>query len=172
MRQAADQGLEAYAQAFLGAVSANPAMARVLPFVLYETLGPTLPAHLKGAAALWGLAQKTAMTYPEAVRRAGHADGNALFEAIMESRSGVTFTEHEYEDDFALIGHADHKIALEMPEMLRRYKGIARRAVGSDDSGVPGGAVGGRTPCLHRQRHLPRSELAQARCRRRPARQR
>ena len=70
------------------------------------------------AAALWGLAQKTAMKYPEAVRRAGHADGNALFEAILQGRSGVTFTVHEYEDDFELIGHADHKIALEMPEML------------------------------------------------------
>ncbi len=118
LREAADHGLDAYAQAFLGAVSANPAMARVLPFVLYETLGPTLPAQLKGAAALWGLAQKTAMAYPEAVRRAGHADGNALFESIMNGRSGVTFTVHEYEDDFDLIAHADHKIALEMPEML------------------------------------------------------
>ena len=58
----------------------------------------------------------------QAVRRAGHADGNALFEAIIESRSGVTFTEHEYHDDFALIGHADHKIALEMPEMLHDIK--------------------------------------------------
>ena len=29
-----------------------------LPFVLYETLGPTLPDGLAGAAALWGLAQK------------------------------------------------------------------------------------------------------------------
>jgi formate dehydrogenase len=124
LRDAADEGLEAYAQAFLGAVSANPAMSRVLPFVLYETLGPTLPAHLKGAAALWGLAQKTAMTYPEAVRRAGHADGNALFEAILESRSGVTFTAHEYEDDFALIAHADHKIALDMPEMLSEIAGL------------------------------------------------
>ena len=118
LREAASQGLEAYASAFLGAVSANPAMSRVLPYVLYETLGPTLPANLKGAAALWGLAQKTAMTYPDAVRRAGHADGNALFEAILAGRSGVTFTVHEYEDDFALISHADHKIALEMPEML------------------------------------------------------
>jgi formate dehydrogenase len=99
-------------------------MSRVLPFVLYETLGPTLPEHLKGAAALWGLAQKTAMTYPEAVRRAGHADGNALFEAILSSRSGVTFTEHEYEDDFALIAHADRKIALEMPEMLDEIRGL------------------------------------------------
>jgi formate dehydrogenase len=118
LREAAGQGLEAYAQAFLGAVATNPAMSRVLPFVLYETLGPTLPDGLKGAAALWGLAQKTAIKYPEAVRRAGHADGNALFEAIMASRSGVTFTAHEYEDDFDLIAHSDHKIALAMPEML------------------------------------------------------
>ncbi len=124
LREAAEEGLEAYAQAFLGAVSANPEMKRVLPFVLYETLGPTLPEDLKGAAALWGLAQKTAMAYPEAVRRAGHADGNALFEAILQSRSGVTFTAHEYEDDFELIAHADHKIALEMPEMLDEIRGL------------------------------------------------
>ena len=124
LREAAEEGLEAYTQAFLGAVSANPAMSRVLPFVLYETLGPTLPEDLKGAAALWGLAQKTAMAYPEAVRRAGHADGNALFEAILQSRSGVTFTAHEYEDDFELIAHEDHKIALEMPEMLDEISGL------------------------------------------------
>ena len=40
------------------------------------------------AAALWGLAQKAAIAYPEAVRRAGHADGNALFDAILPSPSG------------------------------------------------------------------------------------
>ncbi|BDX32022.1 molybdopterin oxidoreductase [Mycobacterium antarcticum] len=118
LRRAATEGLDAYAQAFLIAVSTNPALGRVLPFVLYETLGPTLPDGLAGAAALWGLAQKTAMAYPEAVRRAGHADGNALFEAIMSSRSGVTFTEHEYVDDFALITHPDRRIALDIPEML------------------------------------------------------
>ena len=93
-------------------------MARLVPYVLYETLGPTLPEGLAGAAALWGLAQKTALTYPDAVRRAGHADGDALFDAILNSPSGVTFTAHNYDDDFALIGHADHKIALEIPEML------------------------------------------------------
>lgn len=118
LRRAAESGLDAYAQAFFAAVSANPALGRVLPFVLYETLGPTLPDGLAGAAALWGLAQKTAMTYPEAVRRAGHADGNALFEAILSSRSGVTFSVHEYADDFDLITHEDKRIALEMPEML------------------------------------------------------
>jgi formate dehydrogenase len=124
LRRAAAEGLDAYAQAFLVAVSANPGLGRVLPFVLYETLGPALPAGLAGAAALWGLAQKTAMAYPEAVRRAGHADGNALFEAILSSRSGVTFTVHEYADDFALITHPDRKIAVEMPELLADVRAL------------------------------------------------
>jgi anaerobic selenocysteine-containing dehydrogenase len=118
LREAAQRGRQAYAEAFLGAVAANPTMAKVVPYVLYETLGPTLPEGLSGAAALWGLAQKTALNYPDAVRRAGHADGDALFDAILNSPSGVTFTVHNYEDDFALISHADHKIALEIPEML------------------------------------------------------
>lgn len=118
LREAAQRGRQAYTEAFLGAMATNPTVAKLLPYVLYETLGPTLPEGLAGAAALWGLAQKTAMTYPDAVRRAGHADGNALFDAIMDSPSGITFTAHNYEDDFELIGHADHKIALEIPEML------------------------------------------------------
>src|SRR6185312_12671829 len=124
LREAATEGLPAYAEAFMAAVSTNPALNRVLPFVLYETLGPTLPDGLAGAAALWGLAQKTAFTYPEAVRRAGHADGNALFEAILQSPSGVTFTAHEYEDDFDLITHPDHKISLEMPEMADEIRAL------------------------------------------------
>src|SRR6201995_2048870 len=118
LREAAQRGRQAYTEAFLGAVASNPTVAKLLPYVLYETLGPTLPEGLSGAAALWGLAQKTAMTYPDAVRRAGHADGNALFDAILDSPSGITFTVHNYEDDFALISHADHRIALEIPEML------------------------------------------------------
>lgn len=125
LHEAAAQGRQAYTEAFLGAVAGNPTLARVLPYVLYETLGPTLPDGLAGAAALWGQAQKTAMTYPDAVRRAGHADGNALFDAILGSPSGVTFTVHNYEDDFALIGHSDHKISLEIPEMLSDMRALA-----------------------------------------------
>ncbi|BBX64589.1 oxidoreductase [Mycobacterium saskatchewanense] len=125
LREAALRGRQAYAEAFLSAVSANPTLARLVPYVLYETLGPTLPDGMAGAAAVWGLAQKVAMTYPEAVRRAGHADGNALFDAILDSPSGVVFTAHNYEDDFALIGHADHKIALEIPEMLADLRALA-----------------------------------------------
>ncbi len=118
LHEAAQRGRQAYTEAFLAATGTSPTLAKLLPYVLYETLGPTLPDGVRGAAALWGLAQKTALTYPDAVRRAGHADGNELFDAILDNPSGVTFTVHNYEDDFALISHADHKIALEIPEML------------------------------------------------------
>ena len=118
LREAAADCLDAYLQAFFTALASNPALNKVLPYVLYETLGPTLPDGMAGAAALWGLAQKAALTYPEAVRRAGHADGNALFEAILNERTAVTFTVHEYADDWALISHQDRRIALAIPELL------------------------------------------------------
>jgi anaerobic selenocysteine-containing dehydrogenase len=130
LRRAATEGRDAFTQAFLHAVGTNPMLGKVLPFVLYETLGPTLPEGLSGASALWGLAQKAAMTYPEAVRRAGYADGNALFDAILQNRSGVTFTVHEYEDDFNLITHGDHKIALAMPEMLDEMRALSDARLG------------------------------------------
>lgn len=135
LRRAARDGLDTYLGAFFSAVGANPSLGRVLPYVLYETLGPALPDGLAGAAALWGLAQKAAMTYPDAVRRAGHADGNALFTAILEGKSGVTFTVHEYEDDWNLVSHSDRRIALEIPEMLSELGALAtdRPPLISDD---------------------------------------
>src|SRR4029079_3724446 len=106
------------AEAFARATTENPMLSRLAPYVLYETLGPTLPAGLESAAAIWGLAHRCAMTYPEAVRRAGHADGNELFDAILESPSGVTFTRDEYGHDFERIVHPDKRVALDLPEML------------------------------------------------------
>ncbi len=137
LRAAAQRSRADFTAAILTAVGENPGLGKVLPFVLYETLGPALPEGLSGAAALWGLAQKAAMTYPEAVRRAGHADGNALFDAILAGRSGVTFTVHEYEDDFALIAHEDRKIALEIPALLADTRALAAAPIGLTSSEFP-----------------------------------
>jgi formate dehydrogenase len=124
LRAAAGEGLEAYAQAFAAATTEQPALSSLAPFVLYETLGPALPDGLQAAATLWGLAHRCAMTYPDAVRRAGHADGNALFEAILRSPSGVVFTRDEYGDDLARIVHPDGRVALELPEMLAELRAL------------------------------------------------
>jgi formate dehydrogenase len=113
------EGRAAYATAFAEAVAADPLLGALVPYVLYETLGPTLPNGAASAAALWGLAHRCAMRNPDAVRRAGHADGEALFDAILRSRSGVTFTLDDYEDAWGYVAHPDHRIALEIPELLQ-----------------------------------------------------
>jgi formate dehydrogenase len=70
------------------------------------------------------------MTYPDAVRRAGHADGEALFDAILEGRSGITFTLDEYEDAWNYVRHADQRIALAVPGLIEEL-----RALGAEHPG-------------------------------------
>ena len=137
LRAAAEEGRQAYAQALAQATAANPDIARLIPFVLYETLGPTLPEGAQGAAALWGLAQRCAMTYPDAVRRAGHADGDALFDAMLANPSGITFTVDEYEDDFSYVSHPDGRFALEIPALLEELRGLAERQAGWTSAEFP-----------------------------------
>ena len=124
LRAAAHESRQAYAEAFAQAATANPALSSLAPVVLYETLGPTLPDGLESAATLWGLAHRCALAYPDAVRGAGHADGNELFDAILSSPSGVVFAHDEYGDDFARIIHPDKRIALELPEMLSELSAL------------------------------------------------
>jgi hypothetical protein len=58
---AAREGRGAYAQASAPAATAVPQILQLAPYVLHETLGPTLPDGLAGAAALWGLPHRRAM---------------------------------------------------------------------------------------------------------------
>src|SRR3954451_11790953 len=91
LRAAAAEGRAAYADAFLTAMIEKPHLSRLAPIVLLETLGPSLPEGAESTAAIWGLAQTTALTYPESVRRAGYESGDDLFDAILANPSGVIF---------------------------------------------------------------------------------
>ena len=102
LAEAAGQGLDAFAQAMLPAM-AQPGIARHISYVLYRTLGPTLPHGAAAAAPLWGLCQRHVMTNGEAVKAAGHegdgpALGNALFQAILENESGVIVSRNRIGD--------------------------------------------------------------------------
>jgi anaerobic selenocysteine-containing dehydrogenase len=118
LREAAREGRGSFAQAFAQATARDPRLMGMAPYVLYEALGPTLPDDAASAAALWGLAHRCAMKYPEAVRRAGHADGEALFDAMLHGRSGITFTVDEYDDAWSYVVHPDRRIVLEIPDLL------------------------------------------------------
>jgi anaerobic selenocysteine-containing dehydrogenase len=130
LRDAASEGRAAFAAAFMQAMGEDPSLVNVGAYLLYETLGPTLPEGLRGAAALWALSHRAAMTYPDGVRGAGHADGDALFDAVLAGRSGITFTVEEYEDVWRHVSHADSKIALEIPELLAQVAALRDSAPG------------------------------------------
>jgi anaerobic selenocysteine-containing dehydrogenase len=101
-----------------------------MAYILYRTLGPTLPDGAAAAAIYWPMVQRFVGSNEEAVRRAGFAGeglalGNALFRAILESRSGVVFSIDDPDDGFARIGHRDKKIRLNVGEMLDEVAELA-----------------------------------------------
>jgi formate dehydrogenase len=137
LRDAASRGRLAFAQAFMQAAGADPSLAASGAYVLYETLGPTLPNDARSAAALWGLAHRAAMAHADAVRRAGYANGEELFDAILEGRSGITFTVDDYEDVWSYVTHPDKRIALEIPELVAEISALRHRQPGWTTDELP-----------------------------------
>ena len=135
LRAAARDGRAAFAAAFATAAGEQPALAAHAAYVLYEALGPTL--EVPEAAALWGLAHRCAMTYPDAVRRAGHAGGEALFDAILAGRSGVVFTVDDYEDVWAYVTTPDRRIKLAIPALLAEIAALDPDAAGYTTAELP-----------------------------------
>jgi formate dehydrogenase len=142
LRAAANKGWTAYGEAFLAASAANPLLGKLAPVVLYETLGPTLPDGAQAAALLWGAAQTCALTFPDSVRRAGFAGdglelGNALFKAVLERRSGLTFTVDEYEETWRRVETPEHRVNLVVPQLLDELAGLAGEDPGARDERFP-----------------------------------
>jgi anaerobic selenocysteine-containing dehydrogenase len=128
LREAAAAGRAAFREALFAATAANPKLGSLLPVVLYRTLGPTLRDGAAAAAALWGAAHLFVTRYPESARRAGFDGdgleaGEKLFEAILESRSGLVFAADEYEDSWPRVRGG--KLNLLIPELLDELRELA-----------------------------------------------
>jgi formate dehydrogenase len=112
------------------------------PLALYSVLGPTLPDGAAAASILWALSHRQAMLNPDAVRRAGIEGevpflGEALFEAILTSRSGVTFTVDDYDGTWKYVEKPDHKINLAIPELLEELAGLRDEPLPADNAEFP-----------------------------------
>ncbi len=125
LANAAGQGRLAFTETFTAAIADRPALLGLAPHLLYETLGPALPEGRRAAAAVWGLAQLCALTQPDAVRRAGHADGDALFDAILATPSGVVFTTDTWDDVWSYVRRPDRRFTLVIEELLDQVPGLA-----------------------------------------------
>ena len=130
LKAIAKEGLETFSPAMFEAITKHPHWGPYLPYVLYRTLGPALPEGAEAAAAYWLLAQRFATEHAEAVVRAGFSGqglelGNALFEGILQGRSGVVFSKSDIANSFAELGFADNKIRLAVGEMLDEVASLA-----------------------------------------------
>ncbi|MFN0120257.1 MAG: molybdopterin-dependent oxidoreductase [Blastocatellia bacterium] len=123
LRAAAEKGRGAFARAFFAAMQTNPTIARYAPVVLFRTLGPTLPNDAAAAALLWAGSHLFVQRNPGSAARAGFEGdpftaGEKLFEAILNSPSGLVFSADEYEDSWKRIRLPEGKINLAIPELL------------------------------------------------------
>jgi anaerobic selenocysteine-containing dehydrogenase len=121
LRAAAAAGLDAYAEAFVGRVMSDPRLESQAPVLLYRTMA--LPPDVREGAILFGLALRAAMQSPEPLARAGFGGspleaGRALFAAILDNPSGVTFAVDTWDEVLGRLATPDGKIHLALPDLL------------------------------------------------------
>jgi anaerobic selenocysteine-containing dehydrogenase len=140
LRGAAGEGHAVFAQAFFAALAANPKLERVLPVVLYRTLGPTLADGAAAAAPLWGICQLFALHHGDSLRRAGYTGenpGEQLFDAILTSPSGVVFAVDEYDASWRRVRTPEGKLHLAIPELLAELPTLAGGDPGATSAEFP-----------------------------------
>jgi formate dehydrogenase len=141
LRAAADRSRQEFAAAFADAVTRDPKLGAVGAVVLYRTLGPTLPHGAAPAASLWALAMRCAQNNPEGVARAGFGDGpdagNRLFDAIVDSPSGVVFTDDTWETTLKRLKTDDGLVHVDIPELFSELAALATEEPPGDDPTWP-----------------------------------
>jgi formate dehydrogenase len=134
LRTAAQAGRAEYAAALFEWVGAEPSRGKLLPVVLYETLGPTLRTpdgvDAAGTAAVWGLAQTAAGFWDASIRRAGFGQGDQplgdeLFDALLANPSGITFSVDDYDETMRRLLTPDGRVNLAVPLLLDELAGLA-----------------------------------------------
>jgi len=128
---AAQQGRDAFLTAFLMATAGDKRAAALAPVLLYRTLGPTLPEGRQSAALLWGATQLAFQANSASVQAAGHASGDALFDAILAGTSGVVFADDSADPEAAVwrrVRTDDGLVHLVIPELLQAARDLATDA--------------------------------------------
>jgi anaerobic selenocysteine-containing dehydrogenase len=116
--------------AFLGAMSTNSRVAKYAPVVLYRTLGPTLPAGMAAAAIYWAFAHQYVQKNPVAAARAGFdgdplTAGEKLFDAILTAKTGIVFSDEEYDASWSRVRMPERRINLAIPELYPELEKLA-----------------------------------------------
>ena len=127
LRRSARIGLTAFSAVFMAHAAMRPRLLEYVAPILYRTLGPTLPEGLQMAAVTWGLSLMYARSFPKPAKRAGFGGplplaANRLFNAILNSPSGVVFARSTPEESCKAIRLPENRINLFIPELIEELK--------------------------------------------------
>ncbi len=112
--------------------------ARVMPSIMFKSLGRHLPAGAASAAFLLPLCLAFAAKFPRQVRRTGLRGGKLtlgakLFHAILGARSGITISKHDYDEVWELVRTDNGRIHLAIDEMLSELQGLQEQQLPGQD---------------------------------------
>ena len=142
LAEAAARDRAEFGPLFLDFMAHHPELARLTPVVLHRTLGPALPDGAASAALLWGAAHQCAMKSRPSLERAGIVGegtdlGEALFDAILSSPSGVTFSVDDHADSWSRVRTPGGMLDLDNEELVAATAALATIAPPGSDPAFP-----------------------------------
>lgn len=142
LRAAWQEGRKPFRDAFFALAGGNPKIVAIAPALLYRAIGDLLPEGTAEGAGLWAVCQIAAQKNPASLARAGFAGdpfdaADALFDAIISSKSGVVFAIDDWDESFKRIGTKNRRVQLAIPELFDELDGLATEAPPQADADFP-----------------------------------
>jgi anaerobic selenocysteine-containing dehydrogenase len=120
----------AFRTKFMELITADARLASVAPVLLYRAIGEFMPEGLAEGAGVWAICQIAAPRIASSLARAGFTGSppdaaDALFDAMLASKSAIPFSVDEWEESFARVTTPNRRIQLAIPELFDELDGLA-----------------------------------------------
>ena len=130
LREAWLQSRIAFRAKFFELVSADKRLLAIAPVLAYRAIGDLLPDGLAEGAAVWVTFQVAAPRLAASLARAGFTGSppeaaDALFDALLASKSAITFSVDDWEESWARVATRNGRIQLAIPELFDELDGLA-----------------------------------------------
>ncbi len=130
LREAWRESRAAFRAKFMELLTADPRLASIAPVLVYRAIGDLMPEGLAEGAGLWAICQIAAPRMAPSLARAGFTGSppeaaDALFDAIVASKSAIVFSVDDWEESFARVTTKNRRIQLAIPELFDELDGLA-----------------------------------------------
>jgi anaerobic selenocysteine-containing dehydrogenase len=130
LRAAWTEGRTAFREKFFALATTDPRTIVLAPVLLYRAIGDLLPEGLAEGAGVWTVCQLVAQLQGAALARAGFTGepgeaGDALFDALLTSKSAVVFAVDTWDECFDRLRTPNHRVQLAIPELFEDLDGLA-----------------------------------------------